>query len=221
MSPVAPEPHERAGEQQVPDQLIQESWAGRSCTGCSRADGARGDLETPRQRRRPAEQLLVEVVADPPDRLRDEQRRRGGVHEQRDVRAVAAQPPDADEGAGGDPAPDTKAPLPDCEGPPPVRRDFAPAGGQEVQAPADHARGEAPQRDLVDELAAAAPGLPAARGDLHRGDHRDHVPEAVGVEEQRSQMESVVSGAGDECERHADHGRRPLGARLSGQSWFI
>ncbi len=34
----------------------------------------RGDLKTPGQRGRAAEQLLVEVVADPADRLRDEQR---------------------------------------------------------------------------------------------------------------------------------------------------
>jgi hypothetical protein len=74
-------------QQQVPDQLVQE------CRVKSRvlrvADRAvRGtDLKAPGQRRRAAKQLLVEVVADPADRLRDEQRGSGCVHEGRDVRA--------------------------------------------------------------------------------------------------------------------------------------
>src|SRR5919204_72069 len=48
-----------------------------------------GDLEAPRQRCRAAEELLVEPVPHPADRLGDEQPRRDAVHEHRDVRAAA------------------------------------------------------------------------------------------------------------------------------------
>src|SRR5438552_13971696 len=70
----APEPHQGAGQQKVPDQLVQERrLEGRVLLVTDRS--VRGiDLEPPGQRRRPAEQLLVEVVADPSGRLADEQR---------------------------------------------------------------------------------------------------------------------------------------------------
>jgi hypothetical protein len=44
------------------------------------------DVKGPGQAGRAAEELLVEVVPCAADGLRDEQRRRGGVHEPRDVR---------------------------------------------------------------------------------------------------------------------------------------
>ena len=48
------------------------------------------DLEAPRQRRRPAEELLVEVVAPPPDRLREHDAGRDRVHEHERVEVAAA-----------------------------------------------------------------------------------------------------------------------------------
>src|SRR5260370_2416162 len=102
------------------------------------------DFEPPRQSGRPAEQLLVEVVADPADCLRNEQRRRGSVEELRDVRAAPTQHPQARECAPGDAAPDPETALPDGEGSPPVRRHFVPTRRQEVEAPADDPGGAAP-----------------------------------------------------------------------------
>jgi hypothetical protein len=53
----------------------------------------RVDLKRPRQARRSAEELLVEVVPDPTDRLGDEERRGSGIEEARDVGAAAAKDP--------------------------------------------------------------------------------------------------------------------------------
>jgi hypothetical protein len=69
---VLSEPHQDACEAEVPDQLIEE---GRVEGGKLLIPGravSRVDLERPRQVRRAAKELLVEVVADPPDRLGDE-----------------------------------------------------------------------------------------------------------------------------------------------------
>ena len=113
---------------------------------------------------------------------------------------MPAQPPDPNQRARGDPAPDAQPALPDGERPPPVRRDFVPAGGEEVEAAADQAGGEAPQRDVVDELARAALGLPAARRDHHRGRDREHVHQTVHVDEQRPDVKAVERRAGEEGE---------------------
>ena len=57
------------------------------------------DLEPPREAGRSPEQLLVEVVADAADRLRDQEGRGGRVEEQRDVGSAAMKDPDAGGGS--------------------------------------------------------------------------------------------------------------------------
>src|SRR4051812_44696153 len=52
-----------------------------------------------------------------------------------------------------------EATLPDRERPPPLVRDLVPAGGQEVDAAADPAAGEAPHRDLGASRAAVVVAL--------------------------------------------------------------
>ena len=54
------------------------TWGGTSRPARSPRPVLDGDLEPPRQRRRPAEQLLVEPVAPTPDRLREHDARRRG-----------------------------------------------------------------------------------------------------------------------------------------------
>jgi hypothetical protein len=77
-----------------------------------------GSVEkVPRQRRGTAEELLVEVAADPTDRLRDKQRRSDGIQEDRDVRSAAAQHPQAGERARGDAAQIPKPPRHTANGP--------------------------------------------------------------------------------------------------------
>src|SRR4051794_24406371 len=115
------------------------------------------DVKPPRQARRAAEQLLVEVVADAADRLRDEQAgrrrvevvavgaaRRGGggagragAKEGGSAGAARVQP----QGAGGvprrDSTPDPEPALPDSERPPPRVRRLVPACDEEVEPAAD------------------------------------------------------------------------------------
>jgi hypothetical protein len=159
------------------------------------------DLQAPRQRRRPAEELLVEVVPDPPDRLGDKQARCGGVEESRDVRPAPVKDPDPGGRAGRDPAPDAQAAVPDGERPPPAVRGLIPARDQEVEATADETRREPPQRHFAHELAVATLPLPAALDDRHGHDHRHHVTEAIDVYEQGAEVDAVPARAWDERER--------------------
>ena len=106
----------------------------------------RVDLEAPRQVGRLPEELLVPPVADPPDRLRHEQPGREAVGEEPDVRAGALRDEAADEAAGGDPAPDAEAALPDRERPPPLVGHLVPARREVVEPRADDARRRRPRR---------------------------------------------------------------------------
>jgi hypothetical protein len=132
------EPHQEGGERQVPGQLVEEGrLEGGEALIAHGPVGGR-DLQDPGQVGRPAEELLVEVVADPPNRLADEQRRSGGVHEGGRGDAGTAQAPEADETAKRDAAPDPHPAVPDRERSQPVGGHFARAGRVKVEAPADH-----------------------------------------------------------------------------------
>ena len=156
-----------------------------------------GDLERPGKVRRAAEELLVEVIADPPDRLADEQGRGGRVHEGGRRDTGAAQAPEPCRAAQGYATPDAHATVPDGERPPPVGRHFAAAGQVEVEAAADQAGGEAPQRHVVDQSARAAPRLPAAHRDQHRRRQPDHVHQPVDVDFERAEVKAARGWAGD------------------------
>src|SRR5919197_1105328 len=78
---AAAEPDQRGGESEVEDELVEECGVkGGVALVAVRAEGG-VDAQRPRQARRAAEQLLVEVVADEAGRLGDEDARRRGVHE--------------------------------------------------------------------------------------------------------------------------------------------
>src|SRR5205085_3091261 len=115
------------------------------------------DLKAPGQRRWLAEQLLVEVVADPSDRLGDQQAGRRYVDEPAQV--GAAQPtmgaPHADGNAGSDPAPDAQPTLPDRKRAPPVVRYLARGGDEEVDPAPDQPGREGPHRDLGGQVGVA------------------------------------------------------------------
>src|SRR5206468_7580060 len=119
------------------------------------------DLQAPRKARRPAEQLLVEVVADPADRLRDEDRRGGRVQHPGDIRPPPSQDPDPDDHPPGDAPPAPQAALPDRERPPPGVRHLVPARDHVVEPPTDDPGRKAPQRTLLDELLGPTLRLPA------------------------------------------------------------
>ncbi len=79
--PVVAEPDEEGGERQVPDQLVEERRVEGGERLVARWPMGGRYLQRPGQAARAPEELLVEVVADPPDRLSDEERRCGRVHE--------------------------------------------------------------------------------------------------------------------------------------------
>ncbi len=191
------QPDQEGRQGQVPDDLVEEGGVEGGAVEVARGAVVAVDLEAPRQRRRAPVELLVEVVADAADGLRDEQRRRGGVEEARHVGARAAQAPDPGGRPQGDPAPDPQAALPDRERPPPVVGDLVPARGQEVEAPADDPGREAPQRHVLDELARAALRLPAARGDRDRREHGEHVAEPVDADVEGPDVDPVERRAGN------------------------
>src|SRR5262249_34708360 len=75
---VVAEPDQHAGPGEVEDQLVQEHRLEGAEVQVLVRDAAGhavlvGDLQAPRQRRRAAEELLVEVVTDPADALRHQQ----------------------------------------------------------------------------------------------------------------------------------------------------
>src|SRR3954469_10751869 len=138
------QPHQEGRQGQVPDDLVEEGGVEGGAVEVASGPVVAIDLEPPRQRGRAPVELLVEVVADAPDGLRDEQGRGGGVEEARDVGARAAQAPDPGGRAQRDAAPDPQAALPDRERSPPVVGDLVPARGQEVEPAPDDPGGEAP-----------------------------------------------------------------------------
>ena len=78
------EPDEKGGQSKVPGQLVEEGWLeGGELRVAGRAM-RRGDLKAPGKVGWTAEELLVEVIADPPDRLADQERRRGCIEKARD-----------------------------------------------------------------------------------------------------------------------------------------
>jgi hypothetical protein len=117
--PSTAEPDKRARERKVEDQLVEERRVERCVPLVAVGPVGRIDPQGPRQGRRAAEELLIEVVADPPDRLGDEGAGSGGTHERAERDAAPAQNPKAGERAAGDAAPDPEAALPDGKPSPP------------------------------------------------------------------------------------------------------
>src|SRR6185312_11211115 len=130
---VVAEPDQEGGQGEVPDDLVEEGRLEGGVVEVALGAVRGGDLEAPGKVGRAAEELLVEVVADPADRLGDEQGGGGAVHEGGDRDARPVDPPDPDRGARGDPAPDPEPAVPDRERSPPGVGHFAPARDVEVE----------------------------------------------------------------------------------------
>ena len=128
----------------VPDDLVEEGRVEGRVLLVAGRPVRRVDLERPGQVGRLAEELLVEVVAEPPDRLGEQDGRPDGVGEERDVRA----PPPRDDRPGDDAerhsAPDAEPALPDREDAPPLVRNLVPARDDVVEARADDPCADAP-----------------------------------------------------------------------------
>src|ERR1700744_4053325 len=96
---VVAEPDQEGGQGEVPDDLVEEGRLEGGVVEVALGTVFRRDPQRPGEVRGAAEELLVEVVADPADRLGDEQGGGGAVHEVGDRDARPADAPDADDGA--------------------------------------------------------------------------------------------------------------------------
>src|SRR6201996_3813671 len=118
------------------------------------------DLQPPRQRRLPAVELLVEVVTEPTDGLRQDDSRGDRISEgwKRDAAAPAAYP--RADGTQRHRAPNSQTTVPD----PQCRAESGAAGapvgapvrGQVIKPATDQSERHRPQRDVVDHAALAA-----------------------------------------------------------------
>ena len=193
------EPHDRARTRAGTRSTRRETSDGTS-SRCRRSPrrSVRGvDLERPRQLGRAAEQLLVEVVAPPADRLRDDDAGTDRVEQRERVEVPAPGEDHHGEQAAAHRAPDREAALPDLEraGDPAL----APlvSGEQVVNARADDAGDHDRHRDLGDDLRVVPGAPPADVGDLGRDEHADREHQAVGVQLQRPDVHDPVRRARD------------------------
>src|SRR5215210_1918634 len=176
------EEQEDGDAEQVPERLVEEGRVERLRPRVRLRAVSGVDLEAPGEIRRLAEQLLVEVVAPAPDRLREEEARSGRVQEAVDARAGPTHDPGAGEHAARDPAPDTETAAPDREGLPPLVVHRLPARDHVVEAGPDDAPQHAPHGDAVDEIPVTAASRPADSRQPGRGEDAEQEHHAVGVE---------------------------------------
>ncbi|MBG9885473.1 hypothetical protein ABE10_02495, partial [Bacillus toyonensis] len=113
----APDPEEEEHTERVPDHLVQEGRVEQGALGQARGEGrVRGlDLEPPGQIGGQAEQLVVEPVAEPPDRLGEQQPWRQGVGERPEADPGPLAPEPCADRAADEGAVDRDAALPDIE----------------------------------------------------------------------------------------------------------
>jgi hypothetical protein len=111
---------EEEGRRDVPDHLVEErrveQGAGLAGDPGVRADlvrDGRVDLQAPRERGRRAEELLVEPVAEPPDRLGEQEAGCERVGERREADLLAAAADVGTDRAQRDRPPDPEATVPD------------------------------------------------------------------------------------------------------------
>src|SRR5438105_14556052 len=197
---AAVDPEQHADAEQIPDELVQERRVERRLRPV-RVRPVRGrDLQPPRQRGRLPEQLLVPVVADPADSLREQEAGRDRVHHQPPAVPRAAD----DHGAGRhperDPAPDAEPALPDRERAPPVVRYLVPARDVVVEPRADDPEPDAPDGDAEDQIPIPAPADPARAGQPDAGHDAEQQHQAVHVDRQRADVDDAGVRGGDRRE---------------------
>src|ERR1700733_4221902 len=150
------------------------------------------DLQTPRHRCLAAEKLLIEVVPETADRLRENDAggHRVGERGKRDATTSAGDP--RTHTAQGDGTPDSQAAIPDAQ-----RRSRsgttlteigAPVGRHVIQPAADEPERHCPQRDVVSDTALAAASLPTSIADQQRSDDPGDDEQRVGSDGHWSQM---------------------------------
>src|SRR6478735_3461548 len=167
-------------------------------------------LQTPRQSRWPAVKLLIEVIPQPADRLRQNDSRRDRVTERRQrYAATAAADPCAD-AAERDRTPDTEAAVPDSQRTQKpgtaVAEVLGPVGDDVVEPTAEQAERHRPQRNVVDDAALAASGFPPSIADDQGHHDADDDEQRIRPNRDRTEIPHALRrtrDVGEECGRHA------------------
>ena len=173
------------------------------------------DLQTPRDSGLPAVQLLVEIVAEPADRLCQHDARRDGVAEgrQRNPPAPAGDP--RAHAAECHRTPDAEAALPDpqcsAQSGPALAEVRPPVGDEVVEPASDEAERDGPHGDVVDHAPLAAASHPATIAD-HQGDD-DPGDDAQRIRADRDRAE--VPHALRRTRKGGEHGRGHVAGTFS------
>ena len=202
-------PQQQDEHQQVPQQFVEErrvnhrgDLPGRHPVEGVHVHHAGGiapveDLHTPRDGGLPAVQLLVEVVAQPADGLRQHDARSNGVTEGRQRNPPAAAGNPGTHTAEEDRAPDTEAALPDPQrgtDTSPARTEVGfPVGEQVIEPAADQPERHSPQRHVVDDAPFAAAGGPPAVTDEQGGDDAGDDAQRVRPDRDRPEIPDALS----------------------------
>ena len=166
-------------DDQVPEGLVEERGMERLLAGEPPGPVVGVDTQSPRKRRRPPEQLLVEPGAPAAEGLGQGDGRGGGVEKGRGVHAPPPGDPHPDDGTAGHPPPDAQPAVPDAQSAEGVVGVELVVGDHVVEAGADQAGGDGPHRQVADLLGIAPPGRPSAAG--HPDGDQDAEQDAQGV----------------------------------------
>ena len=155
---------QQPGDREAGDRLVQKRGVERRELLVGERPVREVDLEAPRERRGPTEQLLVEVIAPPADSLREHDADGETVHDHDRVEVAATCDHDHRDEPETDRTPDRQTAAPDLEGTPRVVLEPLVVGDHVVEPRADHAPHDHPERDVVDR-AGGYPRLRQRRSD--------------------------------------------------------
>ena len=208
------QPQQQGHAQQVPQRLVQErrveQRAGRILRGEITARGA--NLQTPRQGRRLAEQLLVEPVAPAAKGLGQQDAGGHRIREGREVHAVAAATVPGAQRAHRHGTHDADAALPNLQKGPrisDIRAEVATrVGNQHVVGAGTHDAGrDGPHRHVKDAFARAAHHLPTAGAQPQAHRHTGQNAQSVEMHTKRAQLQ-VRDARGRNRQRRQGHRRK-------------
>ena len=149
------------------------------------------DLQTPGQVSRPAEELLVEIVTEPADRLGENDSRRDRVAERRQRYPPQPTRNPRTDASQRDGTPDAEPAVPDPQG----RKETctfvaevrSPVGDDVIETATDKPERHSPQRDVVDDAGFASPGRPSPVPDHQGGDDPDDDEQRIRPQRERAE----------------------------------
>src|SRR5215212_3203689 len=159
------------------------------------------DFQAPRQRRLASEQLLVEIVAQPANALRQNDSRRDRIAERRQRNASLATAYPRTDATERHRAPDAKAAVPDAQRARQSRSvvtEIGPPVGDDVIKPAtDQTERHRQQCDVIDDATLAPTGLPPPVTEHERHHDADDDEQRVRPDRDNAQMPDALRRARD------------------------